>query len=204
MQLITLGESSMISIQNQKKAARVHASAIRRQAFKTKAQDAALAILPHASALWRPGLTVGLFAAIRDEISLWPLMNAAHEFGCTLALPVVMAPETPLLFRAWTLGQPLEVGSFSVQVPPETAPQTLPDLVFVPGLAFDAQGLRLGYGGGFYDRTFANWKAQGHRFQAIGVGFDEQRVEDVPHEATDMPLNGLLTPLGLTVFTPGF
>ena len=142
-----------------------------------------------------PGAVVSGYAAIRDELNPLPLLKLLGAGGHPIALPVTAGKGKPLIFRAWEPGAPLKTGAFSVPVPGEDAAVLTPGIVLVPLLAFDTDGFRLGYGAGFYDRTLAGLRAKGS-VTAIGIAFDEQRLEAVPRDAYDEPLDWVLTPSG--------
>ncbi len=170
----------------------------RRSALSAEQREAgaqALAQTGIAFASPPPGAVVSGYAAIRDELSPLPLLEALCAGGHPVALPVTAGKGAPLIFRAWRPGAPLETGAFSVPVPGEDAAELTPGIVLVPLLAFDRQGFRLGYGAGFYDRTLAGLRAKGS-VTAIGIAFDEQRLEAVPRDAYDEPLDWVLTPTG--------
>ena len=112
--------------------------------------------------------------------------------GCQMALPVVQGRGQPLLFRAWRPGDPLEAGVFGTLQPSARRETVEPDALLVPLLACDEEGWRLGYGGGFYDRTLLGLRA-GRKVTAVGVGFDAQVVPDVPHGPDDQRLDWMLT-----------
>ena len=139
-----------------------------------------------------PGLVVSGFWPIKDEIDIRPLMTDLHDKGCRLALPVVQGRGLPLLFRAWRPGDPLEAGAFGTLQPPAHHETLEPDALLVPLLACDMEGWRLGYGGGFYDRTLLGLRAR-RTVTAVGVGFDGQIVPDVPHGPDDQRLDWMLT-----------
>jgi 5-formyltetrahydrofolate cyclo-ligase len=101
-----------------------------------------------------PGVVSG-FVPFADEIDVLPLMARLAGEGWRTALPVVVGRDKPLVFRAWAPGEPTSAGAWSIPVPPDSAPEVEPDVLLVPMLAFDGAGFRLGYGGGFYDRTLA-------------------------------------------------
>jgi 5-formyltetrahydrofolate cyclo-ligase len=132
------------------------------------------------------------FWPIKDEIDIRPLMAELHDKGCQLALPVVQGRGLPLLFRAWRPGDPLEAGVFGTLQPSAEHKVLEPDALLVPLLACDADGWRLGYGGGFYDRTLFGLRAR-HKVTAIGIGFDGQIVPEVPHGPDDQRLDWMLT-----------
>ncbi|CAN5803296.1 hypothetical protein BH11PSE3_BH11PSE3_42300 [soil metagenome] len=138
-----------------------------------------------------PAIVSG-FWPIKDEIDIRPLMAELSSQGCQLALPVVQARGRPLLFRAWRLGEPLEAGVFGTLQPSAQSAVLEPDALIVPLLACDEAGWRLGYGGGFYDRTLALLRTR-RKVTAVGVGFNAQLIAAVPHGPEDQPLDWLLT-----------
>lgn len=115
--------------------------------------------------------------------------------GWITALPVVIAKGEPLQFRSWQAGEPLIEGNFGIETPPETAVNVFPDVLLVPMLAFDRQGYRLGYGGGFYDRTIAKLRKL-KPVTAIGVAYAAQEMLDLPSGEHDEPLDWILTEKG--------
>jgi len=150
-----------------------------------------------------PGLsgTVSGFYPYGSEIDCTGLLERLSGAGWVTALPVVLGPARPLEFRPWRPGEPLETGAWSIPVPGETAGSVVPDVLLVPLLAFDRQGYRLGYGGGFYDRTLGRLRAE-KPVLAIGVAFAGQEVEAVPHGDHDQPLDWMLTEQGAFQFGP--
>jgi 5-formyltetrahydrofolate cyclo-ligase len=144
-----------------------------------------------------PGAGVAGYAAINDEANPAGLMATLAARGHTLALPRVAAKDAPLVFHAWKPGDALAPGAYGIAEPLSDAPVVIPKILLVPLLAFDAAGYRLGYGGGFYDRTLAQL---GDCF-AIGIAFAGQEVEAVPHDAHDRRLHAVLTEAGLRRIT---
>ena len=132
------------------------------------------------------------FWPIKDEIDIRPLLIELFNVGCQLALPVVQGRGKPLLFRAWRPGDPLEAGVFGTLQPSARRETLEPDALIVPLLACDEEGWRLGYGGGFYDRTLGGLRAR-RNVTAVGVGFNAQLVPEVPHGPDDQRLDWLLT-----------
>ena len=135
---------------------------------------------------------VSAFWPIKEEIDIRPLMIELFSAGCQMALPVVQGRGKPLLFRAWRPGDPLEAGVFGTLQPAARREIVEPDALIVPLLACDREGWRLGYGGGFYDRTLAGLRTR-RKVTAVGVGFDAQLVPEVPHSPDDQRLDWLLT-----------
>ena len=117
-----------------------------------------------------------------------------------LCLPVMVGKMKPLLFRRYNPGDAMRERAWGIREPMETAEVVTPDLLLVPLLAVDPRGARLGYGGGFYDRTLGELR-QTRRIVAVGVGYDEQVVGEVPVEPYDALLDWVLTPSGLSQCT---
>ena len=139
------------------------------------------------------GCVVSGYWPMRHEFDVRPLLAAFHERGHVCALPVVVGKGQPLEFRAWTPGATLVEAAFGTRVPPADVRVVTPTLLLVPLLAFDDRGYRLGYGGGFYDRTLANIRAGGLAPVAVGCAFEGQRIDAVPVNATDQRLDWLVT-----------
>ncbi|HTQ71012.1 MAG TPA: 5-formyltetrahydrofolate cyclo-ligase, partial [Acidocella sp.] len=135
---------------------------------------------------------IGGFMPMRGEIDILKLLQALHARGHRLALPETPPPGHALLFRAWTPGAKMLPGRYNTQHP--DAPALTPDFLLIPLLAFDSRGHRLGYGGGYYDRTLA---ALPHAFR-LGCAYAAQAVEDLPTEPTDLPLHAIATEAGVT------
>lgn len=140
------------------------------------------------------GTVVAGYMPIRNEADPLPLMRALAARGAQLALPVVVARDAPLVFRRWREGDALIAGPFGTRHPADAAPQLVPDIVLAPLAAFDRRGHRIGYGGGYYDRTLAVLRAQ-KPLVAAGVAFAVQEVETVPASHHDAVLDVVLTDL---------
>jgi 5-formyltetrahydrofolate cyclo-ligase len=138
------------------------------------------------------GVIVAGFSPIRGEIDPFPLMESLMARGATLALPVSIAPNQPLLFRAWTPGEPLVRGAYGVFEPSSEAEEIDPDIVLVPLAAFDRDGHRIGYGAGYYDRTLPLLRKL-KKITAVGIAFAVQEIERVPSSQHDAPLDLVLT-----------
>ena len=104
-----------------------------------------------------------------------------------------------MIFCVYTPEQHLESGSFNTQHPPVTAKECVPELILMPLLAFDSNCNRLGYGGGYYDRTINALFNSGQTVKLIGVAYSGQEVDKVPISSTDQAMDGVLTPAGLYV-----
>ena len=146
---------------------------------------------------------VSAYLPMRTELDAIPLLQALADAGLMTALPVVVARDTTLQFRGWTPGGATVPAGFGTGEPPPDNPTVEPDLLLVPLLAFDRHGWRLGYGGGYYDRTLRALRrsAAGRRAtHAVGIAFDEQEIDAVPHLDYDERLDAILTPAGLRRF----
>jgi 5-formyltetrahydrofolate cyclo-ligase len=136
---------------------------------------------------------------VRDEADPRGLMSALAAQGHALALPVIVAARAALIFRSWTEGEPLTSNAYGIAEPLPAAPEIVPDAVLVPLLAFDSDGHRLGYGGGYYDRTLDALRKT-KRVLAIGVAYAGQEVAHLPRETHDRALNAIVTEDGVRVF----
>lgn len=136
---------------------------------------------------------VSCFLPIRSEIDTRPLIAALNDAGARVVLPTVAGDDPDLVFRAWAPGEPLARGAFGVEEPTAAAPIVDPTIMIVPLLAFDRDGYRLGYGGGYYDRAIARLSAD-QPIPAIGVAYDAQEVVVVPREPHDRRLDAIVTP----------
>ena len=180
-----------------KRAARTRALARRAAAFAAHGPAAGASLAAHGLSFLdlAPGAIVSGFSAIRDEIDAAPLLARLHAAGHPLGLPVMQGKGLPLVFRAWSPGDAMGTAQWDIAEPLPDKPVLEPDVVLVPLLAFDAAGHRLGYGGGFYDRTLARLRAI-KPVVAVGVAYDELKVDAVPHRSYDQPLDWVLTPSG--------
>lgn len=136
---------------------------------------------------------ISAFWAMGSEIDPRPLTDALRARGHPIALPVMMGKSEPLAFRLWVPGEVLVERMWGIREPAATSQAVEPDVLLVPLLAFDRQGHRLGYGGGFYDRTLRRLRTR-KPISAIGVAFDEQEIDVVPYLDYDESLDWVLTP----------
>ncbi|MEO0995293.1 MAG: 5-formyltetrahydrofolate cyclo-ligase [Pseudomonadota bacterium] len=174
-------------------------SELRRLAFSrrraAKAADAGAAEAAadrfEAAGFANGAMIVAGYRPIRTEIDPTPLMERLSARGLRLAVPVIEGAGLPLMFREWFPGARMTTGAFGAEVPAEGA-WVEPDLLIVPLMAFDRALWRLGYGGGFYDRTLEGLRAQ-RPTQAIGYAFAAQAFDEVPREPTDQRLDAVVT-----------
>jgi 5-formyltetrahydrofolate cyclo-ligase len=138
------------------------------------------------------GCVVSAYWPIGSEIDPRPLMTHLHEQGHPIALPLTPARGNPLMFRAWRPEDTLVTAEFGTRVPLASQPELTPRVLIVPLLAFDRAGYRLGYGGGFYDRTLARLRDSGDVL-AVGVAYAAQEVAEVPRDGSDQPVDWIVT-----------
>ena len=180
-----------------KKAMRLQALERRAKAFAVHGTEAARKLAAHGLDFLKlqPPVIVSGFAAIRDEINPAELMSWLHAEGYQLALPVMQGKGKPLVMRAFAPGDAMEPAAWGIAEPTEDKAEVDPDVVLVPLLAFDARGFRLGYGGGFYDRTLVKLRIK-KPIVAVGIAYDELAVDAVPADSYDQRLDWVLTPSG--------
>ena len=138
------------------------------------------------------------FAPINNEVNLWPLLKNLYHRGQQICLPVIGNKDSALSFRSWTPDSDMQTDRYGVSFPVSGKTVT-PDLVLLPLLAFTDKGERLGYGGGYYDRTLEILRRDGEVF-ACGVAYAGQEVEALPTEPHDAKLDGILTEDGFKAF----
>jgi 5-formyltetrahydrofolate cyclo-ligase len=144
-----------------------------------------------------PGLARGVVAfcwPIQNEYDARHLVRRLRERGATAALPVVVAPKTPLIFREWHPGVEMAVGKLDIPYPRAGA-ELVPKAVLLPMNGFDRQGYRLGYGGGFFDRTLGATKDRNPL--VIGVTFEAAAIETIHPQPWDIPVDYVVTERGV-------
>ncbi len=135
------------------------------------------------------------FTPYRSEIDVTGLLSVMADKGHTTCLPIVVGERQPLVFRKWQPGDETEAGAWNIPVPVQSAAIVEPDVLLVPLLAFDKAGFRLGYGGGFYDRTIYNLRRT-KDIVTIGVAYSAQEITKVPRDEHDQQLDWILTEKG--------
>lgn len=140
---------------------------------------------------------VAAYWPIRDELDCRAITERLHSQGQRVCLPVVIGKGRPLEMRIWENGASLHPAGFGTLAPDPAAPVAEPDLVLVPLLGFDKYGTRLGYGGGYYDRTIA---AMAKRPRLIGFAFAAQEVDRIPAGPHDIRLDAVVTEQGVRHF----
>ena len=176
-----------------KSAARKAAFAARKAAFAGGQGQAAELLADFLAD--RRGQALAGYMAMRTEID--PLAAMVAHQG-PVFVPVIIANGQPLKFREWSPGCRMEMGAFGAEIPAEGA-WIEPDVLIVPMVGFDARGYRLGYGGGFYDRTLAGLRAR-KPVLAVGFAFAAQELPEVPIDAYDQRLDMVVTEAGVRRF----
>lgn len=136
---------------------------------------------------------VALYWPVRNEISPLILAEHLHHEGFGLCLPVVIEQGLPLQFRCWSPGDVLHKGRYGIDGPSQKSPFIVPVILFVPLLAFDRTGTRLGTGGGYYDRTLQGLRAANPNVKAYGYAYAVQEVGTIPQEPHDEKLDAVVT-----------
>lgn len=196
-----MSEGHAESLKAEKARLRTAAKQRRAAAAESAGAGAADALRDHVLAAvdLAAGTVVSAYWPMGDEMDPRPLMEALHERGHTLCLPVTAGKGRPLVFRAWAPDDRLLDGGFGTRIPWPDKPELTPRVLLVPLLLFDRAGYRLGYGGGFYDRTLAALRGRDPEVQAVGLAYAAQEVPDVPHDADDQRLDRVVTEQGLVV-----
>ncbi len=140
------------------------------------------------------GLVISAYWPFRGEPELKPLLGKLAKRGARTALPVVEAKAQPLIFRLWQSGDRIEHGIWKIPIPADGA-EVLPDVVIAPVVGFDPQCYRLGYGGGFFDRTLAAMKP--HRARLFGVGYAMQAMPTIHPQPHDIAMDCVVTENGV-------
>ena len=179
-----------MNIDDEKAAARTAAFAARKAAFAAGQGQAAELLADYLAP--HKGRVLAGYMAMRTEIDP-ALAMAAHQGP--VCVPVIMGKGLPLKFREWTPGCAMVAGDFGALIPAEGA-WLDPEVLIVPLVGFDARGYRLGYGGGFYDRTLQGLRAK-HQTVAVGFAFTAQQLPQVPIDQYDQRLDAIITENGM-------
>ncbi|WP_395543101.1 5-formyltetrahydrofolate cyclo-ligase [Neotabrizicola sp. sgz301269] len=140
------------------------------------------------------GRVIGGYWPIKGEADLRPWLTSLHARGAQVALPVVVQKGQPLVWRPWHPGQAMERGDWNIPVPPASAGTAIPDLALAPLVGWDGAGYRLGYGGGYFDRTLASLRP--YRPFVVGVGLQAARLATVFPQWHDIPMSAIVTEAG--------
>lgn len=190
---------SDVGIEEAKAALRIEAHKRRAQLHPSLRGDAARDAISHfleAVEVGR-GEIVAAYWPIRDELDIKALIGRLMDAGQPVCLPVVLGDEQPLELRLWQEGVPLYEAGFGTLAPEDGAPRVEPDVILMPLLGFDRYGTRLGYGGGYYDRTLAHLQK---RPRLVGFAFARQEIDRIPRQPHDVPLDAIVTELGVRHF----
>ena len=136
---------------------------------------------------------VSSFNSINTEINTNDLNNYILSKNKILCFPAIIKKDDYLIFRKFTNHNDMYEGSMRIKEPQVTNEVLLPNLLFVPCLAYDSFGFRLGYGGGYYDRTLSYYKSIKQKFITVGYAFDDQKVHEVPKDKFDIKLDYVIT-----------
>lgn len=168
---------------------------------QTRAGFEDLKILPARHKIRRQGLVVAAYWPYRGEPDIHDLLEELHAMGHEIVLPKVVQKNAPLQFFYWDPGAPLVKGHYGLLEPEAKEIAEQPDIVLMPMLAYGENGERLGYGGGYYDRTIAHWETQGHQPVLIGAVWSDARLPlDYLAQPHDKLIDGIVTERGLDFF----
>jgi 5-formyltetrahydrofolate cyclo-ligase len=145
------------------------------------------------------GAVVASYWPVRDEADPRALADALAAKGHAIALPRIHRPDDVLEFHLWRADDALSPNRHGIHEPLPQGGTVVPQILLVPVLAFDADGARLGYGGGYYDRTLAHLRGSGH-IVAIGVAYAGQEMASLPHHPHDQHLDRVVTENGVRTF----
>ena len=190
---------SDVTIEEAKAVLRAAAHRRRRQLHQTLRLDAAEAAARHFLAevpLGKADVVAGYWP-IRDELDVRTVLARLMDRGQPVCLPIVLGDDRPLELRLWEQGTPLYEAGFGTLAPSELAPQVEPDVILMPLVGFDKHGTRLGYGGGYYDRTLERLSK---RPRLVGLAFAVQELDAIPREPHDIPLDIIVTEQGARSF----
>jgi len=142
---------------------------------------------------------ISVYWPLGDELDPLPLLMGLHKLGHQMVLPVMLGAAKPLMFRSWAPGDSLQDAGFGTREPSADKTTYEPDIILAPLLAFDQHGFRLGYGGGFYDRTLERLR-QHKQVSVYGIAYAAQEVDQVVRGQYDQPLDGIVTQQGIMTF----
>ena len=184
----------MTSIESKKKIQRLSSSK-KREFIKKNNLNAQYKLPKQISdiKIFNTAKIVASFISIKIEIPLNILNRFLEISQKIICLPVIKNDFNYLVFREFNKNTALKEGKFKILEPVDSNRELLPDLVLVPCLAFDQFGYRLGYGGGYYDRTFARFKDIEHSFISVAIAYDDQRVDSVVHDKYDKKIDYIMT-----------
>lgn len=180
-------------MENDKKILREKYSKARLEIAEDIKKSAADNITKRLLEIISPGAQVAVYCAMRGEVDMADLLGKLQVRGNITALPVVDDVSKILRFLEVSPDSALVNGKFGTQCPAPHLPEIIPEVVIVPLLAFDKNGNRLGYGGGYYDATLAHLRSRNEKLLVIGVAYAMQRAENVPTHSGDQKMDMVVT-----------
>ena len=186
-------------IEHAKAAMRAKAHAMRDAMWPDRRAEASRVAAAHffEGVALTSGQMVAAYWPIRDELDVKPVLTRLMDDGQPVCLPVVVGDGLPLELRLWQPGAALYPSGFGTLAPDELAPIVEPDMILMPLLGFDKHGTRLGYGGGYYDRTLTRLTKKP---KLVGFAFALQEFDHIPRDNHDVPLDAVVTENGVTRF----
>ena len=167
----------------------------KRATLKDKNSNASKTLQDHLNGLinFKNYKIIASFISFKSEISTQFLNEFLLNNGKILCLPIIKHNSETLNFIEYNLKTKLVSGKFGIMQPSDLSKEFLPEIILTPCLAFDENGFRLGYGGGYYDKTFSYLKKIKHKFISIAVAFDDQKIDELVHDKYDQKIDYILT-----------
>ena len=167
----------------------------KRATLKDKNSNASKTLQDHLNGLinFKNYKIIASFISFKSEISTQFLNEFLLNNGKILCLPVIKNNSETLNFIEYNLKTKLVSGKFGIMQPSNLSKEFFPEIILTPCLAFDENGFRLGYGGGYYDKTFSYLKKIKHKFISIAVAFDDQKIDELVHDKYDQKIDYILT-----------
>ena len=167
----------------------------KRATLKDKNSNASKTLQDHLNGLinFKNYKIIASFISFKSEISTQFLNEFLLNNGKILCLPIIKNNSETLNFIEYNLKTKLVSGKFGIMQPSDLSKEFLPEIILTPCLAFDENGFRLGYGGGYYDKTFSYLKKIRHKFISIAVAFDDQKIDELVHDKYDQKIDYILT-----------
>ena len=167
----------------------------KRATLKDKNSNASKTLQDHLNGLinFKNYKIIASFISFKSEISTQFLNEFLLNNGKILCLPVIKNNSETLNFIEYNLKTKLVSGKFGIMQPSNLSKELFPEIILTPCLAFDENGFRLGYGGGYYDKTFFYLKKIRHKFISIAVAFDDQKIDEFVHDKYDQKIDYILT-----------
>ena len=167
----------------------------KRATLKDKNSNASKTLQDHLNGLinFKNYKIIASFISFKSEISTQFLNEFLLNNGKILCLPIIKNNSETLNFIEYNLKTKLVSGKFGIMQPSNLSKEFFPEIILTPCLAFDENGFRLGYGGGYYDKTFSYLKKIKHKFISIAVAFDDQKIDELVHDKYDQKIDYILT-----------